>query len=50
MYRILVKDIERSMQKSFLKRGFIHGIQKALEIEIIRFMMGGRLKTGSENK
>ncbi len=39
-----VKDIEKAIQKGFLKCKFINGIPKALGIDTIRFLMGGKLK------
>jgi hypothetical protein len=45
-----VKDIEKAMQKGFLKWEFVDRMPKALGLDIIRFLMGDRLRTGSEKK
>jgi hypothetical protein len=38
------KDIEKAMQKNRLKWEFIDGIPKAAGIDVIRFMVGGKIR------
>jgi hypothetical protein len=38
------KDVEKAMRKGVLKWEFIDGIQKAKGLEVIRFLLGGKLK------